>query len=175
MRMPSDSELTFLFEGDERQLQQFIENHRETLERHRFVLADELAIEKQIPIVFAYVYSIIVDWGEFDEEIVRLFGERLPDESVEVTATEKGLDVTYNGHLHSIALTFSGKDRYITIRGFQELIRDKYEIRLFEASYLSDTHEFLILPKRQWEVLDARYPAQIREMFRVIDGELDFP
>ncbi|WP_235615875.1 hypothetical protein [Brevibacillus reuszeri] len=73
-----------------------------------------------------------------------MFGERLPDESVEVTTTDKGLDVTYNGQLHSFALTLSGKDRYITIRGFQELIRDKYEIRLFEASYLSDTHEFLI-------------------------------
>ena len=64
MRMPSDSELTFLSEGDERQLQQFIENHRETLERHRFGLEDELAIEKQIPIVFAYVYSVID--GELD-------------------------------------------------------------------------------------------------------------
>ncbi|WP_405105600.1 hypothetical protein MHH28_22105 [Paenibacillus sp. FSL K6-1217] len=146
MRMPSDSELTLLFEGDEQQLQQF-----------------------------TFAYSIIVDWGEEDEEIVRLFGKRLPDETVEVTSTDKGLDVIYNGQLHPIALTFTGNDRYITIRGFQELIRDKYEIRLFEASYLSDTHEFLILPKRQWEELDARYPVQSREIFRVIDEELDFP
>lgn len=104
-----------------------------------------------------------------------MFGKRLPDETVEVTSTDKGLDVTYNGQLHSIALTFSRQDRYITIRGFQELIRDKYEIRLFEDSYFSDTHEFLILPKRQWEELDARYPARSREIFRVIDDELDFP
>ncbi|WP_254634488.1 hypothetical protein [Paenibacillus sp. GbtcB18] len=71
-----------------------------------------------------------------------MFGKRLPDETIEVTSTDKGLDVTYNGQLYSIALTFTGNDRYITIRGFQELIRDKYEIRLFEASYLSDTHDF---------------------------------
>ncbi|WP_238654382.1 hypothetical protein [Paenibacillus piscarius] len=146
MKMPSDSELTVLFEGDEQQLEQF-----------------------------TFAYSVIVDWREEDEEIVRLFGKRLPDETVEVTSTDKGLDVTYNGQLHSIALTFTGKDRYITIRGFQELIRDKYEIRLFEASYFSDTHEFLILPKRQWEKLDARYPVRSREIFRVIDEELDFP
>ncbi|ETT77224.1 hypothetical protein C173_05271 [Paenibacillus sp. FSL R7-277] len=146
MRMPSDSELTLLLEGDEQQLEQF-----------------------------AFAYSVIVDWREEDEEIVRLFGKRLPDETVEVMSTDKGLDVTYNGQLHSIALTFSGDDRYITIRGFQELIRDKYEIRLFEASYFSDTHEFLILPKRQWEELDARYPVRSREIFRVIDVELDFP
>ncbi|WP_235615876.1 hypothetical protein [Brevibacillus reuszeri] len=50
-------ELTNLFEGDEQQLLQFIENHREPLERHRIVLEDELAIEKQIPIAFAYIYS----------------------------------------------------------------------------------------------------------------------
>lgn len=146
MKMPSDSELTVLFEGDEQQLEQF-----------------------------TFAYSVVVDWREEDEEIVRLFGKRLPDEAVEVTLTDKGLDVTYNGQVHSIALTFTGKDRYITIRGFQELIRDKYEIRLFEASYFSDTHEFLILPKRQWEELDARYPVRSREIFRVIDEELDFP
>ncbi|MCP1357847.1 hypothetical protein [Aneurinibacillus migulanus] len=180
MRMPSDSELTFLFEGEERQLQQFIEKHRETLEHYQLMddvqeLSDEFEIKEQIPMVFAFIYGVTVDWREYDEEIVRLFGERLPDETVEVTTTGKGLEVTYNGQLHSIALTFSGKDRYITIRGFQELIRDKYEIRLFEASYFSDTHDFLVLPKRQWEELDARYPVQTGEMFRVIDDELDFP
>ncbi|MEK3718422.1 hypothetical protein [Paenibacillus sp. FSL R7-0333] len=146
MRMPSDSELTLLFEGDEQQLQQFV-----------------------------FAYSVIVDWREEDEEIVRLFGKRLPDETVEVTSTDKGLDVTYNGQLHSIALTFTGNDRYITIRGFQELVGDKYEIRLFEASYFSDTHEFLILPKHKWGELDARYPVRSREIFRIIDEELDFP
>lgn len=146
MSMPSDNELTLLFEGDEQQVEQF-----------------------------SIAYSVIVDWREEDEEIIRLFGKRLPDETVEVTSTDKGLDITYNGQVHSIALTFTGQDRYITIRGFQELIRDKYEIRLFEASYFSDTHEFLILPKRQWEELDARYPVRSGEMFRVIDEELDFP
>ncbi|WP_238654372.1 hypothetical protein [Paenibacillus piscarius] len=146
MRVPSDSELTLLSEGDEQQLEQF-----------------------------AFTYSVTVDWREEDEEIVRLFGKRLPDETVGVTSTDKGLDVTYNGQLHSIPLTFTGQDRYITIRGFQELIRDQYEIRLFEASYFSDTHEFLILPKRQWEELDSRYPKRTREIFRVVDDELDFP
>jgi len=180
MRMPSASELTFLFDGDERQLQQFIEKHRETFERYQLMddvneIADELAIEEQIPIVFAFAYSVTVDWREDDEEIVRLFGERLPDEKVEVVTTDKGLDITYNGQLHSIPLTFTAKDRYITIRGFQKLIRDKYEIRLFGPSYFSDTHDFLVLPNPQWEELDARYPARSREMFRVIDDELDFP
>ncbi|TCZ78127.1 hypothetical protein E0485_08335 [Paenibacillus albiflavus] len=180
MRMPSEGELTFLFDGDERQLQQFIEKHRETLERYQLMdeveeLADELEIEEQIPIIFAFVYSVTVDWREYDEEIIRLFSERLPGETLEVTNTDKGLDVTYNGQLHSIALTFSGKDRYITIRGVQELIRDKYEIRLFEGSYLSDTHDFLVLPKQQWEELDDRYPTRIGEMFLIIDDTLDFP
>ncbi|NMF01050.1 hypothetical protein [Aneurinibacillus aneurinilyticus] len=180
MRIPSDSELTFLFEGDEQRLQQFIEKYRETFEHYQLMddvkeLSDEFTIKEQIPIVFAFVYGVTVDWREYDEEIIQLFSERLPDETVEVATTDKGLEVTYNGQLHSIALTFSGKDRYITIRGFQELIRDKYEIRLFEASYFSDTHDFLVLPKQQWEELDAQYPAQIGEMFRVIDDGLDFP
>jgi len=180
MSMPSDSELTFLFEGDERQLQQFIQKHQQTFERYRLMddvkeLADELPIEEQIPIVFAFAYSVTVDWREDDEAIVRMFAERLPEETVEVATSDKGLDVTYNGQPHSIALTFTGRDRYITIRGLQALIKDKYEIRLFAPSYFSDTHDFLVLPNRQWEALDARYPEQVTELFRVIDDELDFP
>lgn len=65
MRMPSDSELTLLFEGDGQQLEQF-----------------------------TFAYNVIVDWREEDEEIVRLFGKRLPDETVEVTSTVKGLDAS---------------------------------------------------------------------------------
>ncbi|BFH63654.1 hypothetical protein [Paenibacillus azoreducens] len=180
MRTPSDSELRFLFEGDERQLQQFIEKHHDFFESYQVMddvkeLADELTVEEQVPVVFSFVYGVAVDWREYDEDIIRYFGEMLPDGTVEVESTDKGMDVTYNGQVHSIELSFTGKDRYITIRGFQEIIKDKYQIRLFEFSYLSDTHEFLILPNQRWEELDAQYPVQNKEMFRIIDDELDFP
>ncbi|MDF2663914.1 MAG: hypothetical protein K0Q94_6705, partial [Paenibacillus sp.] len=49
------------------------------------------------------------------------------------------------------------------------------EIRLFEGSYMSDTHDFLVLPKESWEELEKRYPTQLADTFRVVDGELDFP
>ncbi|WP_019636531.1 hypothetical protein [Paenibacillus fonticola] len=180
MNMPSNSELTFLFEGDEQQLELFIERHYKTFERYQLIddlkeLKNDYELEEQISIVFSVVYGVSVDWREDDEEIVRMFSERLQEETVEVTFTDKGLDVTYNDQLHSIALTFSGDDRYITIRGFQELIREKYEIRLLEYSYFSDTHDFLILPKRQWEELEARYPESIGKVFRIIDDKLDYP
>lgn len=172
MRMPSDSELTLLFEGDEQELRQLIENHRETLEHRRILDYVNDMTDKE---VFTYVYGVNVDWREDDEEIIRLFGEQLPDEKIEVVRTDKGLDISCNGQQHSIALTFSEADRYITIRGFQKLIKDKYDIRLFEDSYWSDTHTFLILPNQQWEVLEARYPVQTKEIFRVVDNKLDFP
>ena len=181
MKLPEDHEITLLFEGNEQQLQQFVEHHRSDLERRRAldyakdVLADRLPIEEKIRIVFGYVYGVNVDWREYDRDIIEMFGERLPESSVGVEETDTGLDVTYNGQHHLIPLQFNEQDRYVTIRGFQEIIKDTYEIRLFEDSYFSDTHQFLLLPKQQWNEVDTRYPDQSKNMFRVIDAELDFP
>ncbi|MDF2714273.1 MAG: hypothetical protein K0R28_1198 [Paenibacillus sp.] len=180
MRMPDETDLAFLFEGDREQLNRFIEKYKERFQNGRIMndieeMAEEYTVEDQIPIVFSFVFGVTVDWREYDEEIVRLFGERLPDETIEVENTDDGLLVTYNGTPFPVRLSFSGKDRYITIRGFNEIIKPKYEIRLFEGSYMSDTHDFLVLPKECWEELEKRYPSKLANTFRVVDEELDFP
>ncbi|TMV42952.1 hypothetical protein FE783_36710 [Paenibacillus mesophilus] len=179
MRMPDEADLAFLFEGDREGLNRFIEKHTKRLKQGELndirSMAEEYTIEEQIPIVFAFVFAATVDWREYDEDIVHLFGKRLPDEQVEVETIEEGLLVTYNGTPHTVKLTFSGKDRYITIRAFNEMVKPSYEFRLFEGSYLSDTHDFLGLRTDTWEALEQRYPAKVAELFRVVDAELDFP
>ncbi|GAA3405841.1 hypothetical protein ACFFNY_30120 [Paenibacillus hodogayensis] len=181
MRMPSDNELAMLLEGDAERLKTFGQEHGSVLKRYGvndaqdLLTGDKQEDGNQIRDLFAAVFGVIVDWREEDEEIVLLIGRNLPDETVQAAATDEGLDVTYNGELHRIPLSFSQKDRYMTIRGMNGLIRDKYELRLFEASYFSDTHELLVLPNAKWKSLEERYPEQIKEMFRTIDAELDFP
>lgn len=180
MQMPDKSDLTFLFEGDRQRLREFVEKYEETLQKVGVIgdieeMANDYTVEEQIPIVFSFVFGVTVDWREYDDEIVRLFGENMPGETVEVETTDDGLLVSYNGTPHPVRLSFSPKDRYITIRAFNAIIKPKYEIRLFEGSYMSDTHDFLVLPKTTWEELEAKYPAQVAETFRVIDEALDFP
>lgn len=162
MPVPTTNEMSFLFEEDAVQLQHFISEHKEILKRRGISEEDlkELSEEPnqdQIVQMFTSIYGLAVDWREYDKDIVLLFGKAIP-EQVEVENTDKGLDVVYDGLDYKIALSFSPKDRYITIRGFQSIVRDRYEVRLFEASYLSDTHEFLILPHETWSELEERYP-----------------
>lgn len=181
MKLPEDHEITLLFEGNEQQLQQFVEHHRSDLEGRRAldyardIMADNLPLAEKIRIIFGYVYGVNVDWREYDRDIIEMFGERLPEANIEVEETDTGLDVAYNGQHHLITLHFNEQNRYVTIRGFQEIIKDTYEIRLVEDSYFSDTHQFLLLSKQQWNEVDTRYPEQSKKMFRVIDEELDFP
>lgn len=178
MGLPQEHELALLFDGNEEGMKRFLQEHEEVLKRYSIddLLTDsDYTAQQKIQSLFSAVYGIVVDWREYDDEIVKLFGEQLLQEQVAVETTEQGLLVTYNGVQHPIALTFSPKDRYVTIRGFQRVIGDTYEIRLFEHSYWSDTHEFLVLPHAEWAKLEQRYRERIGEVFRVIDDELDFP
>ena len=81
----------------------------------------------------------------------------------------------YDGSKHDIKLSFSGADRYITIRGFNQIINNDYEIRLFDSSFYSDTHVFLILPKSWLNDLDNRFGEKVSGIFTVITEGLDFP
>ncbi|MEF3305793.1 hypothetical protein [Paenibacillus sp. GYB003] len=180
MLLPDENDLTFLFEGDRRQADLFIEKHKPLFEEGQWMddveeMAEEYATEELIPIVFSFVFGVTIDWREYDDEIVRLFGARLPDETVDVEQTDEGLLVTYNGRSHPIRLSFSGGDRYITIRAFNEIIKPTYEIRLFQGSYMSDTHDFLVLRGERWAELERRYPGRMAEMFTIIDDTVDFP
>ncbi|NHN34461.1 hypothetical protein [Paenibacillus agricola] len=177
--MPTDKDLNLLIETDKAHIQEFIETYKSSFRQHGISAADleELAtypFNDQALQIFAYVFAKSIDWREYDEEIVRLLGESIP-ETVEVENTDDGLKVTYDGDVYPIKLSFSPQDRYITIRGFAAIIKDRYEPRLITGSYMSDTHDIIVLPNEKWQELQRKYPEQLKSMFMVIHDTLDFP
>ncbi|RXZ80271.1 hypothetical protein EBB07_19090 [Paenibacillaceae bacterium] len=167
-----------MFEGSVERVDAFLQQHASQFQKSDLSEFSRAAREESLSDtrinVFSWVYSVHVDWREEDEEIVRLFGERLP-EVLKAVCTDEGLLVNYAGVSYPIPLSFSHKDRYITIRGLADIIKEGYEIRLFRSSYYSDTHAFLLLPRSQWHSLTHRYDALVEEVFQTVSETLDFP
>lgn len=178
MNIRWEEEIAILFTADAEQLDAFMEKHESIFDRSdrkEFSrAARKESLEEVRSNVFSWVYGIAVDWREEDEEIVRLFGEYV-DEELSAESTDSGLMVTYAGEKYPIPLKFSAEDRYITIRGLANLLKGKYEARLFRDSYFSDTHCFLLLPCSVWQSVEQRYGDQVEQIFQVIDDKLEFP
>ncbi|MFD0715325.1 hypothetical protein [Paenibacillus sp. GCM10027626] len=179
MMIPNDQELDFLFAGSAEQVDAFLEQHGDEFSKSDRTEFSHAAREESLAAtrsnVFAWVFAITIDWREEDDEIVRLFGKRLPGK-LAAEFTDKGLTVSYNEAVYEIPLSFSPADRYITIRGVAKIIEDGYEIRLMNDSYYSDTHAFILLPHASWQRLEQRYgKEQVDEVFRKITDTLDFP
>ena len=166
---PDLNECILLFEPEQEALDSFFKKYKEEMNSRN--------LEKDLPldVVFSYLFGVVVDWREYDSDIVKYFGEYIPEKNVGVKETDYGLDVIYDNNNFVIKLSFSGADRYITIRGFNGIISDDYEIRLFDSSFYSDTHVFLILPKTWWNELDRRFGEKVSGIFTVITEGLDFP
>ena len=166
---PDFNECVLLFEPEQEALDLFFEKYKEEMNRH--------SLEKDLPldIIFSYLFGVVVDWREYDSDIIKYFSEYIPEKNVSAEETDKGLKVMYDGSSFDIRLSFSGADRYITIRSFNEIISSDYEIRLFDSSFYSDTHVFLILPKSWWNDLDNRFGEKVSGIFTVISEGLDFP
>ena len=169
------AELELLFKRDPEQVNAFIEKHKEELEDLLDWLDDPVA---EFDTVFSWVYGVAVDWREEEEAIIEYFNDVLDeDDSLtgECDFDTMKLMVDYNGIIHEIQLKESPADRYIAIRGLQDIISDKYAIKLFEESYMSDTHSFLILHKDIWERAGREFPAEVKKYFRNVTKTLDFP
>ena len=166
---PDLNECILLFEPEQEALDLFLTKYKKEMDsRH---LESDLSLD----ILFSYLFGVVVDWGEYDSDIIKYFGEYIPEKNVSAEETNEGLSVMYDGSKHDIKLSFSGADRYITIRGFNQIINNDYEIRLFDSSFYSDTHVFLILPKTWWHELDSRFGEKTGKIFTVITEGLDFP
>ena len=166
---PDLNECILLFEPEQEALDLFLTKYKKEMDsRH---LESDLSLD----ILFSYLFGVTVDWREYDSDIIKYFGGYIPEKNVGVKETDYGLNVLYDGDSFDIKLSFSGADRYNTIRGFNEIISNDYEIRLFDSSFYSDTHAFLILPKTWWNELDKRFGEKVSGIFTVITEELDFP
>ena len=166
---PDFNECLLLFEPEQEAMDSFFVKYKEDMDFH--------SLEKDLPldVIFSYLFGAAVDWREYDSDIITYFGEYIPEKNVAVEETDEGLNVLYDSNSFDIKLNFSSSDRYNTIRGFNEIISDDYEIRLFDSSFYSDTHVFLILPKAWWNNLDSRFREKVGGIFTVITEGLDFP
>lgn len=131
---------------------------------------------------FAYEaeHAVTVDWREEDAAIIELVAEALEGET-ELTYEEDddgerlAFVLSYGERRERVVLTMSPKDRYVTLRGLARVLAGAHELRLFRATYLSDTHVFYVRPAAWWAEAERLYPTAIERCFQRIDDTLDFP
>lgn len=122
-----------------------------------------------------YDIIMIVDWGEFDTDIIEyceaiLQTKQLSVEEIDIE-NEQGFEIiiTYEGKKTTIPYQGEGADRNTTIITLNETIQPDYEIRWCKISDGNDTLTFIPLPKQIWTNLDKEYPEKIDRLFERID------
>src|SRR5262245_59107830 len=119
--------------------------------------------------------SIIVDHREEEATIVEYMARIIPEAGLTCEfAEDDDLVVTYKGQPTKVGLTFSPKDRYITIRKLNSILAGDYEIRVFRATLDSDTHSLYVKSSEWWASMDAYFPDRIAHLFAKITDEIDF-
>lgn len=110
---------------------------------------------------------ILVDWGEFDDSIIKYFNEKLPDEDkiqFECVKIEKerGIDIFLHKNGVSTAIPYADDytDRDTTLKSIQEYVSPKYQIRWYMGSLGSDTLAFCIGLTSQWEQLEQEFGSE---------------
>lgn len=110
---------------------------------------------------------IWIDWREYDESIIKYINEKLSEEDkVKFTCVEiekeRDVDIILEKNGISTAIPYAEEytDRDTTLKGLQEYVSPKYQIRWFMGSLGSDTLAFCIYPSAQWEQLEKEFGAE---------------
>lgn len=134
--------------------------------------SDELYYE-----VFEDRYDIImvVDWREYDEDIINYCEAILETENLSVETIDAdnklGFEtiIYYQDKATQIPYQGEGADRDTTIITLNEVLKPNYDIRLCKISIGNDTLEFLPLPTEIWTQLESEFPENIDILFQKID------
>ena len=96
---PDFNECVLLFEPEQEALDLFFEKYKEEMNRH--------SLEKDLPpdIIFSYLFGVVVDWREYDSDIIKYFSEYIPEKNVSAEETDKGLKVMYDGSSTCLAVS----------------------------------------------------------------------
>ncbi len=110
---------------------------------------------------------IWVDWGDFDDSIIKYFNDKLPDEDkiqFECVEIEKGrgIDIFLHKDGVSTAIPYADDytDRDTTLKSIEAYVSPKYQIRWYMGSLGSDTLAFCIGLSSQWEQLEQEFGAE---------------
>jgi hypothetical protein len=121
--------------------------------------------------------NIVVDWRGDDDEIVKEIAAQTNEQSLSAEYTDDELKIYFNDSEYDLPyelFELSEKARYVTIRKVQELLNDKYEIRTWRESMLSDTHSLYVKSKDWWKFMDEKFPARMDQLFVKIDENTQF-
>lgn len=122
-----------------------------------------------------YDIIMVVDWGEFDEDIINYCEKILETKSLSVETVDannkQGFEIYiyFNDSKTLIPYQGAGADRDTTVITLNEVIQPNYEIRLCEISTGSDTLEFIPLPTEIWNQLENNYGEKVNRLFRKIE------
>lgn len=111
---------------------------------------------------------IWIDWREYDEDIIRYFNEKLPDEDkidfeCKDSDKERGVDIILkrDGACMPIPYADAYMDRDTTLISIQKYIAPKYQIRCYAGSLACDTLAFCMYPAEEWNRLEQEFGAEM--------------
>ena len=124
-----------------------------------------------------YDKNVVVDWRGDDDEIVNGIAEKINDSSLSAEYTNDALKIVHGENSFELSYeSFSPleKARYVTINKVRELIKDKFEIRVWRESTLSDTHSLYIKENDWWKFMDEKFPDEMNRLFLKITENTQF-
>ena len=178
MLRPVWDELILLFSNNTSGQERFIKKYESELSDLLMDLSEsDESFHGNFDLIIAWVFGIVVDWREYEEDIVNCFNAMLQDDdslSVRFDENDDYGIITYNSNDYKIPLTMSPSDRYEIIRALCSILKDKYGVKLFTSTYPTDTHIFLLLPLSWWNQIDCLFPNTTKQYFTDISVNIDF-
>ena len=118
--------------------------------------------------------SIVVDWREESEGVVFAFAQKLDGQlNCEWTANDD-LALKFKNQTRRVGLQQNHADLDRTLRAIREIVAEDYEIRVLKSSLESDTFEFVIAERAQWQKLDVEWGEKIAPLFVLFTDEIKF-
>ena len=119
---------------------------------------------------FLEQYCDWVDWREFDDQIVELFGTRLMRPRLEAKMVGEDLLISF-GTERKRRLTRQeiGKEQYQTIRAMNEVLAPDFEVRVVRKEADGDTHGLLLAPGWLWKHLEDLDRAKLERKISAIN------
>lgn len=114
---------------------------------------------------------IWVDWGEEDDNIVRMTADTLGLDNLKARFDPDSCDllITYRGTEHRVRYREAGvADRDTSIKALNGLLQPDYELRVCNASHGSDTLALMALSETDWARLEQIYPEACTVHFDMI-------
>lgn len=98
-----------------------------------------------------------VDWKEPDDILAEYCESIIKSDRLSSDLDETGLYVQFDDKRLKVPLTYSHKDRHITLQTINDVMSGEYEIRFVWASDGGDTLAFAPLASRDWMALEKRF------------------